>query len=83
MINGIKPVVSNTTKTEKTMVKNGLSFDEAMDSLLVKIQDSYDTWGAGIDKKLDLKLKPGRKFIKVVEDNRVWGFVAKVDGIHK
>ena len=83
MINGIKPAVSNTTKTEKTMTKNGLSFDEAMDRLLVKIQESYDTWGAGIDKKLDLKLKPGRKFIKVVEDNRVWGFIAKVDGVHK
>ena len=32
MINGIKPNVSNTTKTEKTMKKNGLSFDEAMDN---------------------------------------------------
>ena len=83
MINGIKPIVSNTTKTEKTMTKNGLSFDDAMDNLLVKIQESYDNWGAGMDKKLDLKLKPGRKFIKVVEDNRVWGFVAKVDGVHK
>ena len=83
MINGIKPVVSNTTKTQKVNGKNGLSFDEAMDNLLVKIQESYDTWGAGIDKKLDLKLKPGRKFIKVVEDNRVWGFIAKVDGVHK
>ena len=38
MINGIKPVVGNTTKTEKTTTKNGLSFDEAMDTLLVKIQ---------------------------------------------
>tara|TARA_Y100000593_G_scaffold63281_1_gene116979 strand:- start:1087 stop:1467 length:381 start_codon:yes stop_codon:yes gene_type:complete len=83
MINGIKPNISNVTKTEKTMTKNGLSFDDAMDNLLVKIQESYDNWGAGMDKKLDLKLKPGRKFIKVVEDNRVWGFVAKVDGVHK
>ena len=83
MINGIKPSISNTTKTEKTTTKNGLSFDDAMDNLLVKIQESYDTWGAGMDKKLDLKLKPGRKFIKVVEDNRVWGFIAKVDGVHK
>ena len=83
MINGIKPTISNVTKTQKTTTKNGLSFYEAMDNLLVKIQESYDTWGAGMDKKLDLKLKPGRKFIKVVEDNRVWGFVAKVDGVHK
>ena len=85
MINGIKPVVSNTTKTEKTMTKNGLSFDEAMDNLLAEIQVNYNKWGAssGIDKTLDLKLKPGRKFIKVVEGSRVWGFVAKVDGVHK
>ena len=85
MINGIKPNLSNTTKTEKTMTKNGLSFDDAMDNLLVKIQEDYDKWGSrsGINKKMDLSLKPGRKFIKVVHDNSVWGFVAKVDGVHK
>ena len=82
MINGIKPNISNTTKTEKTMTKNGLSFDDAMDTLLVKIQEAYDGWGVN-DKKLNLSLKPGRKFIKVVEGNRVWGFVAKVNGTHK
>ena len=84
MINGIKPSISNTTKTEKTMTKNGLSFDEAMDNLLDKIQENYTNWSKGnMRDKLDLSLKPGRKFIKVIEDNRVWGFVAKVDGIHK
>ena len=85
MINGIKPNLSNTTKTEKTMTKNGLSFDDAMDNLLVKIQEDYDKWGSrsGINKKMDLSLKPGRKFIKVVHNNSVWGFVAKVDGVHK
>ena len=85
MINGIKPSISNTTKTEKTVTKNGLSFDDAMDTLLVKIQEDYDKWGSrsGINKKMDLSLKPGRKFIKVVHNNSVWGFVAKVDGVHK
>ena len=85
MINGIKPNLSNTTKTEKTMTKNGLSFDDAMDNLLVKIQEDYNKWGSrsGINKKMDLSLKPGRKFIKVVHNNSVWGFVAKVDGTHK
>jgi len=82
MINGIKPNISNTTKTEKTMTKNGLSFDEAMDSLLLNIQVAYDNWNDN-GKTLDLSLKPGRKFIKVVEGSRVWGFVAKVDGVHK
>ena len=85
MINGIKPNISNVTKTEKTMTKNGLSFDDAMDTLLVKIQEDYNKWGSrsGINKKMNLSLKPGRKFIKVVHDNSVWGFVAKVDGVHK
>jgi hypothetical protein len=36
-----------------------------------------------MDKQLELYLKPGRKFIKVVEGTRVWGFIAKVDGVHK
>ena len=85
MINGIKPVVGNTTKTLKVNGKNGLSFDEAMDNLFVKIQENYDEryMGSSVEKKLDLTLKPGRKFIKVVEGSRVWGFIAKVDGIHK
>ena len=85
MINGIKPVVGNTTKTQKVNGKNGLSFDEAMDTLLENIQIDYNKWGAssGIDKTLNLSLRPGRKFIKVVNDNSVWGFVAKVDGVHK
>ena len=82
MINGIKPIVGNTTKTQKTTTKNGLSFDEAMDSLLLQIQVAYDNWTDN-GKTLDLSLKPGRKFIKVVEGTRVWGFVAKVDGTHK
>ena len=84
MINGIKPVVSNTTKTEKTTTKNGLSFDDAMDNLLNKIQENYDNWGGNrMNRVLDLSLKPGRKFIKVVNGTSVWGFVAKVDGVHK
>ena len=83
MINGIKPVLS---KPEPKVVKpksNGLKFDEAMDSLLVKIQEAYDNWSRFNTKTLDLTLKPGRKFIKVVEGTRVWGFVSLVDGEHK
>ena len=89
MINGIKPVVGNTTKTEKTTTKNGLSFDDAMDNLLVKIQENYDNWGGNrMNRTLDLNLMVGRKFIKVVKGSSpgqrsVWGFVAKVDGVHK
>ena len=91
MINGIKPKVSKSVE-EKSYVDslqttgfsetNGLSFDKAMDNLLVKIQDNYNNWSAN-PRTLDLKLKKGRKFIKVVEDNRVWGFISLVDGEHK
>tara|TARA_R110000824_G_scaffold387947_1_gene583364 strand:- start:330 stop:713 length:384 start_codon:yes stop_codon:yes gene_type:complete len=84
MINGIKPIVSNTTPTPKKPTTNGLSFDDAMTNLLFKIQENYSNWrGNSMGKVLDLSLKPGRKFIKVVEDNRVWGFVSLVDGEHK
>ena len=84
MINGIKPIVGNTTKTQKVNGKNGLSFDEAMDNLLVKIQENYSNWGGNrMYRTLNLSLRPGRKFIKVVNDNSVWGFVAKADGVHK
>ena len=91
MINGIKPIISKPKSEPKqtsslgTMVNNGLEFDVAVDRLLDKIQEDYDKWGSrsGIDKKLDLKLNKGRKFIKVIEGNRVWGFVSRVDGVHK
>ena len=94
MINGIKPIIKPkpVIKTEFDKPKtNGLSFDDAMDNLLVKIQESYDNWRGGTKysstKKLDLSLNKGRKFIKVVEGSigqrRVWGFVSLVDGTHK
>ena len=84
MINGIKPIISNTTKTEKTMTKNGLSFDDAMTNLLFKIQEDYSNWrGNSMDKVLNLSTKKGRKFIKIINDNSVWGFVSLVDGEHK
>ena len=97
MINGIKPKISEpkpkpkiTIKTEFDKPKtNGLSFDEAMDNLLVKIDENYQNWGNHTkDKTLDLNLMVGRKFIKVVKGSSpgqrsVWGFVAKVDGVHK
>jgi len=82
MINGIKPIISKSTPTEKTSTTNGLSFDDAMDNLLVKIQENYDIRSFG-GKKMNLSLKKGRKFIKVVHDNSVWGFVSLVDGEHK
>ena len=82
MINGIKPMLSPQTPTPKEPTTNGLSFDEAMDSLLVKIQENYDSRN-GFRGTLELSLKPGRKFVKVIEGSRVWGFVSLVDGEHR
>ena len=70
MINGIKPEPSTT------------DFDAAMNRLLEKIQENFDTRSFG-GKRMNLSLKKGRKFIKVIHDNSVWGFVSLVDGEHK
>ena len=82
MINGIKPMLSPQTPTPKEPTTNGLSFDEAMDTLLVKIQENYDSRN-GFRGTLELSLKPGRKFVKVIEGSSVWGFVSLVNGTHK
>jgi|TARA_B100000315_G_scaffold143131_1_gene132106 hypothetical protein len=71
-INGITPKV----------VKN--DFDEALDNLLENIHLDYVKWCNGNPIREDeLSLKPGRKFIKIIRDNSVWGFVAKKGGVHK
>ena len=70
MINGIQPEPST------------MDFDSAMDRLLDKIQENFDTRSFG-GRKMNLSLKKGRKFIKVIHDNSVWGFVSLVDGEHK
>ena len=70
MINGIQPEPSK------------LDFDSAMNRLLDKIQENFDTRSFG-GRKMNLSLKKGRKFIKVVHDNSVWGFISLVDGVHK
>ena len=80
MINGIKPKLKPETEF-------GTSFDDAMTNLLENIQADYDNFRDGCKygsmKKMNLSLKKGRKFIKVIEGNRVWGFVSLVDGEHK
>ena len=69
-INGIKP---NPIKGD---------FDEAMDNLLNNINTDYHK-GFPKNKDMVLSLVAGRKFVKVVNENSVWGFVAKKDGVHK
>ena len=86
MINGIKPNIKSSTLNEVDKSKLGLTYNEGLDRLLEAIQDDYDKWHNNERygfKKLDLKIKTGRKFVKIIEGNRVWGFVSRVDGVHK
>ena len=69
-INGITP---NPIKDD---------FDEAMDNLLNNINTDYHK-GFPKNKDMVLSLVAGRKFVKVIHDNSVWGFIAKKDGLHK
>ena len=76
MINGIKPLPSKT------------DFDSALDGLVEDIHKDYAKWSSRIEyssgaERVDLTTKVGRKFIKIIRDNSVWGFVAKDDGMHK
>ena len=76
MINGIKP---------NPMVGD---FDKAMDRLVENIHKNYAGWSSRVEytsgvERVSITIKPGRKFIKIIRDNSVWGFVAKADGTHK
>ena len=76
MINGIKPEPSVS------------DFDTALLRLLDNIHKDYQGWSSRIEyssgaEKVDITIKPGRKFIKIIRDNSVWGFVAYSDGMHK
>jgi|TARA_Y100000310_G_scaffold341097_1_gene439118 hypothetical protein len=71
MINGIKP---------KPMVRD---FDSAIDRLIENIHKDYEKWINHLRPKKTIILKNGRKFVKIIHDNSVWGFVVKEDGSHK
>ena len=71
-------------------------YDIGIDNLLDGIGNSYANWNKGSDSpnsdrvrnrvnefRDGLKINPGRKFDKIIEKNRVWGFVAKTDGVLK
>ena len=76
MINGIKPLPSVG------------DFDTALDRLLDNIHRNYAGWSTNLkysseSERVNITIKPGRKFIKVIRENSVWGFVAKADGVNK
>ena len=67
-------------------------YNKAVDNLLDGIGDSYANWNKGLNSpntdrvnefRSGLRISSGRKFDKVIEQNRVWGFIAKTDGVHK
>ena len=69
MINGIKPRVTS-------------DFDAAINRLVMAIHEDYESGEFDL-KRAIITIKPGRKFIKIIRDSSVWGFVAKADGVHK
>ena len=76
MINGKKPEPSVS------------DFDTALLRLLDNIHKDYQGWSNNVEyssgiEKVDITLNVGRKFVKIIRDTSVWGFVAKADGIHK
>jgi len=71
MINGIKPLPLKE------------DFDVAVDNLLENITLKYNEFIPDSYRECKPTLVNGRKFIKVIEDNSVWGFIAKKDGEHK
>ena len=80
-------------------LENKIVYDGAVDNLLISIGNAYDKWNnpmvsddkhmvkikkeSAVRFKDGLKVKSGRKFDKIVENNSVWGFVAKKDGVLK
>ena len=64
------------------IIGSGNEFDSSVDNLLKNINVKYHESFPN-NKEMVLSLIAGSKFVKVIHDNSVWGFVAKVDGTHK
>ena len=67
-----------------------MEFNKAVDNLLEGIGDNYANWNGAMatpDRvnqfRNGLKINSGRKFDKVIEKGRVWGFIAKKAGVFK
>ena len=59
------------------------TYDLAVDNLLENIVIKYNKWMPDSYRKCNPILVEGRKFVKVIEDNSVWGFIAKKDCVLK
>ena len=78
-INGIQP---NPIAESNDIIGSGNEFDTSVSKLLENINKNYHK-SFPSNKDMLLSLVAGRKFVKVVQDNSVWGFIAKKDGEHK
>ena len=79
MINGIKP---RTSEPDFNVAVNRLVYNIDKDYREWKSRSKYDDM-PGAFPDVNIEIKPGRKFIKIIRDNSVWGFVAYSDGMHK
>ena len=80
-INGIKPI---PIAESNDIIGSGNEFDTSVSKLLENINKNYHkSFPSRENKDMLLSLVAGRKFVKVVQDNSVWGFIAKKDGEHK
>ena len=78
-INGIKP---DSIAESEDIIGSGNEFDSSVDNLLKNINMKYHG-SFPSNKDMELSLVAGSKFVKVIHDNSVWGFIAKKDGEHK
>ena len=78
-INGIKPI---PIAESNDIIGSGNEFDTSVSKLLENINKNYHK-SFPSNKDMLLSLTAGRKFVKVLSDNSVWGFVGKADGVHK
>ena len=62
-------------------------FNNGVEKLLENIGNSFANWTQNEERTQNfrdgLRINKGRKFTKVIEKNRVWGFVANTDGVLK
>ena len=77
-INGIKPI---PIADSNDIIGSGNEFDTSVSRLLENINIDYHR-SFPSNKDMELSLVAGRKFVKVVRENSVWGFIAKKDGEH-
>ena len=59
------------------------NMDIGLERLKRNIILKYKNWGGFRPNKFNISFKYGRKFIKVLEGTRVWGFVAIDSSYHK